>query len=234
MPPRCKVDKEAISFPYRPSLDLLLLSWLAGMMDALSYLHSGVFTANMTGNSVVLGLALIGPDRSKLLRSALAIGSFSAGALIAAIVLIRLMRGDEWRREIQLGCLIELPFVLIASILWLFSPPPMRGWMRMSMIGSAACALGIQSVAVRRLRVSGVVTTFITGTLTATLVSVVSKREPAAQREERRPPVLLASMLVCYVLAAAVAAFLAYENRELAGAIPVALLVAVEIRSFRA
>jgi uncharacterized membrane protein YoaK (UPF0700 family) len=56
--------------------DLLLLTWAAGAMDALSYLTSGVFTANMTGNTVVLGLAIVGPDRSRLISCLTSLAAF--------------------------------------------------------------------------------------------------------------------------------------------------------------
>ena len=38
---------------------ILILAWAAGSLDAIGYLGLGhVFTANMTGNAVLLGLAL--------------------------------------------------------------------------------------------------------------------------------------------------------------------------------
>jgi uncharacterized membrane protein YoaK (UPF0700 family) len=47
-----------LSTPERDSR-LLALTWAAGSVDAISYLGLGhVFTAMMTGNTVLLGLAL--------------------------------------------------------------------------------------------------------------------------------------------------------------------------------
>jgi len=38
---------------------ILILAWAAGSLDAIGYLGLGhVFTANMTGNAVLFGLAL--------------------------------------------------------------------------------------------------------------------------------------------------------------------------------
>lgn len=42
--------------------NLLLLTWIAGMLDGLSYLRGHVFTANMTGNIVLLGIHLVQKD----------------------------------------------------------------------------------------------------------------------------------------------------------------------------
>ena len=60
---------------------LLLLTCAAGYVDAVSYLQLGhVFTANMTGNTVLLGLSLIERNAPAAVRSGLAVGGFLAGA----------------------------------------------------------------------------------------------------------------------------------------------------------
>ncbi len=43
--------------------NLLLLTWTAGMLDGLSYLRAHVFTANRTGNIVLLGIHLVQKER---------------------------------------------------------------------------------------------------------------------------------------------------------------------------
>ncbi len=47
--------------PGQPVIDLLLLTSASGVLDALSYMRAHVFTANMTGKTIILGLAIIGP-----------------------------------------------------------------------------------------------------------------------------------------------------------------------------
>jgi uncharacterized membrane protein YoaK (UPF0700 family) len=86
-------------------------------MDALSYLRAKVFTANMTGNTVVLGLGIVGPDRSRLPDCVLAIGAFAPGSLLAGAILVRLMNSDE-RNELKLGIVIEMPFAIGFALLW--------------------------------------------------------------------------------------------------------------------
>jgi uncharacterized membrane protein YoaK (UPF0700 family) len=44
---------------------VLLFTWAAGAVDALMYLSAHVFTANMTGNTVLLGLSLGKPSALK-------------------------------------------------------------------------------------------------------------------------------------------------------------------------
>src|SRR2546426_11534556 len=59
---------------------ILVLTWVAGLTDAISYLGLGhVFTAMMTGNTVLLGLAIAQGEVSAAWRSILALAGFAAG-----------------------------------------------------------------------------------------------------------------------------------------------------------
>jgi uncharacterized membrane protein YoaK (UPF0700 family) len=61
---------------------LIVLTVVTGLVDAVSYLKLGhVFVANMTGNVVLLGLAVGGVSEFSVAVSLVAIGSFLAGAL---------------------------------------------------------------------------------------------------------------------------------------------------------
>src|SRR6266851_9068882 len=74
---------------------LLVLTWAAGSVDAISYLGLGhVFTAMMTGNTVLLGLAIGQGEILAVLRSVLALAGFVAGAGIGAMV----VEQDETQR----------------------------------------------------------------------------------------------------------------------------------------
>jgi uncharacterized membrane protein YoaK (UPF0700 family) len=60
---------------------LVALTAVTGMVDAVSYLGFGhVFTANMTGNVVLLGFALAGAGQVSIPASLVAIAAFLAGA----------------------------------------------------------------------------------------------------------------------------------------------------------
>ena len=59
---------------------LLALSFAAGYVDALSYLGlSRVFTANMTGNTVLLAIGLAQLDADAAVRSSVALAGFLGG-----------------------------------------------------------------------------------------------------------------------------------------------------------
>ncbi|HMC05510.1 MAG TPA: YoaK family protein, partial [Actinomycetota bacterium] len=65
---------------------VLGLTLVAGCTDAISYLGLGrVFTANMTGNTVLLGVAVAQRDAGAAARSAAALGGFVLGAIVVGL-----------------------------------------------------------------------------------------------------------------------------------------------------
>ena len=61
---------------------LLAMTAVTGVVDAVSFLAMGhVFTANMTGNIVLLGFALAGAAGLSVSRSSVALIAFLAGAV---------------------------------------------------------------------------------------------------------------------------------------------------------
>src|SRR5713101_6316830 len=79
-----------MSFPRLTAL-LLVLTITTGVIDAVSVLGLGrVFTANMTGNIVFMGLALAGVAGFSLPRSLAALAGFLCGAVIGGRLAARL------------------------------------------------------------------------------------------------------------------------------------------------
>src|SRR5258708_2685846 len=69
---------------------LLVLTWAAGSVDAISYLGLGhVFTAMMTGNTVLLGLAIGQGQVLAALRSVIALAGVCLGAAVRAFIVER-------------------------------------------------------------------------------------------------------------------------------------------------
>ncbi|MBO0875643.1 MAG: DUF1275 domain-containing protein, partial [Pseudonocardia sp.] len=80
--------------PARGTL-LLGLTVVAASIDALSYLGLGrVFPANMTGNTVLLGIGLATGDIDAAARSAAALGAFVLGAAVVGGALARQRLSD--------------------------------------------------------------------------------------------------------------------------------------------
>src|SRR5260370_25415351 len=66
-------------------LVLVVVTFVTGMVDAVTYLGFGhVFAANMTGNVIVLGFALVGAGEISATASVVSLAAFMAGAAITA------------------------------------------------------------------------------------------------------------------------------------------------------
>ena len=144
----------------RPREGLLLaLTAVAASTDAVSYLGLGnVFPANMTGNTVLLGIGLATGSFARAGRSAVALAAFVAGAAGAGV----LGRSVGWRSLVTRGLLAETA-LLAAACGWDLAVADAP---RHALIALASLAMGLQSGIVLRLGV-GVSTTYITGTWTA-------------------------------------------------------------------
>lgn len=217
----------------RPTFDLLVLTYAAGTMDALSYLHTGVFAANMTGNTVLLGLSVSGVDRSRTSPAAVALRSSCLGALFAALAASRDPRAQNWQEDLKLGAALELPFA-IAFTCFYFITPHARNAAGLLAIAAGACTLGVQSVAVRRLKIAGVATTFVTGSITTAVLTLVKKGPVDLESGAPGSALVLFGMFAIYVLSAAAAAALIEANFAAVAVVPVGVVAAVELRSLAA
>jgi uncharacterized membrane protein YoaK (UPF0700 family) len=134
------------------------------MDDAVSYLGLGhVFTANMTGNIVVLGFAAAAAPGFSVNAILTSIGVFLVGAVVAGAMARRI----HSRRTLLLRALwIEAAFTVAAAVVAGLGPRIGSGWQRYTMIALLAFAMGIRNSMVRRLSVTDVTTTVLTGTLT--------------------------------------------------------------------
>jgi uncharacterized membrane protein YoaK (UPF0700 family) len=197
---------------------LLALTWTAGSVDAISYLGLGhVFTAMMTGNTVLLGLALAQGEVWAVLRSIIALVGFAAGAAVSALVVERGGEREVWPPAVTRALALEGAVLLLFSVVWALSGPGRgEGTVRILIVLSGG-AMGIQAAAVRRLGVPGIATTYITGTLTSLMVDVVGwfragvqaaavDATPAVNWERRVG--LLATVFVVYGLGALAGAVL--------------------------
>jgi uncharacterized membrane protein YoaK (UPF0700 family) len=141
---------------------MLALTFSTGIADSVGYLGlDRVFTGNMTGNVVILGMAVTGHGLP-VLGPAVALVGFAAGAAIAGRVLRG--SGDFWSGRVSglLGSVGGV-FGTIAILLALWPPhgPPAR----LSATAALAGAMGVQAAAARQLSVKDVTTVVVTSTL---------------------------------------------------------------------
>lgn len=151
--------------PDRPLLWALgALTVVSGVVDAVSYLGLGrVFTANMTGNVVLLGFAAAGAPGFSVAASLASLGSFLVGAVGAGRLVRRLPR----RRLLLLTAMvIEGGLVAGASVVAYAATSVSTGWARFVVIVLLALGMGVRNSVIRRLAVPDVTTTVLTMTLT--------------------------------------------------------------------
>lgn len=159
---------------------VLLLAWVAGSIDALSYLGLGhVFTANMTGNTVLLGLAIGQGQGVAAVRSLIALGGFLVGVALGALIVARDRTQEDWPLAVTGAVALEVIILGAFALTWFFTGTGRSEGIVSLLIALAALAMGLQSMAVRHLGVAGIVTTYITGTWTSFAAGLIGGHFPA-------------------------------------------------------
>jgi uncharacterized membrane protein YoaK (UPF0700 family) len=152
-------------------LRLLVLAASAGSADGWSFFGFGhAFVANMTGNTVLLGLA-VSRSYGELLPPIISLGCYVAGAGLGSLLTGSVRPDTVWSKAISRTLLLEALLLLAAA----------GGWIAIHLhasyapslhllLATVAMAMGMQSGTMVQLKIPGIVTTYITGTWT-TLVS---------------------------------------------------------------
>ena len=144
---------------------MLVLTFTTGVNDAVGYLGLGkVFTGNMTGNVVVLGMALVGGSGLPVLGPALALLGFMAGAAIAGRALKRADRSWHGRTTVIFALVAFLMLVLGTGLLAHERTPTRAEEITVTTL--AALAMGLQAAAARLVAVKDVTTVVVTSTIT--------------------------------------------------------------------
>jgi uncharacterized membrane protein YoaK (UPF0700 family) len=225
---------------------LLLLAWVAGGVDAISYLSlGGVFTANMTGNTVLLGVALGQLERQAAVQSSLAMVGFLVGVALGARTASRGRHHAVWPPAFTISLGLEGVLLAILAVVWhLVGDPAVNPMARAGLIVLAALAMGLQSAVARRINISGIATTYITGTLTNLIARLVTEVRgvPAPQASPEQVGAaanavqsvpstgLLAATWVMYMGGAAAAAMLiSFLGPLFALALPIILMTIVTL-----
>jgi uncharacterized membrane protein YoaK (UPF0700 family) len=203
---------------------LVSLTFGTGAVDAISFFGLGrVFTGNMTGNLVLLGLAAGRAKGSEVVRSAVSLGAFSVGVLLAASLVAMISRrrpetGSARVWPVGVSVVLALEVLLQAGFFagWL----SVRGHPGLTftavLVGVSALAMGMQSDAVAALGVAGVTTTYVTGTMTGLLRSLVVGGADAPNRARR------AAVLAGLLVGAVVGGVVIVAARRFAPVIPLA------------
>ena len=191
----------------------LILALVGGYADAGSYLLSGSFTGHVTGNSILMAIAIVGHHGAQALSCLLAVICFLVGTAIGLV----------WRRRDAggscrpLAAPLSVEIVLIATGMYATGLGPPVG--HEAFLACVCLALGVQNGILSKLGSVSVHTTFITGMFT----SLVGALTVDAAGPTRR---VLAAILGAFLCGASCGA-LAVTRAGVAGLFGVPLLLAL-------
>jgi uncharacterized membrane protein YoaK (UPF0700 family) len=167
------------------TLIAIVLTFASGATDVVSFTHLGaVFTSVMTGNIVLLGLAVAHASVSLATHTTTSIAGYMAG-VAASTWIARGWRAsaaetfDDSRASglpphVIWALFAELTLIAGFAVGWEISGANPAGWAQFGLLATVAAAIGMQSSTVNRMNLSEAGTTYLTGTLTTLVASLVS------------------------------------------------------------
>ena len=206
---------------------VITLTLVTGSVDAIGLLRlGGVFTSVMTGNMVFLGIAASEHSGSIALHTGVAFVAYVVGSFLGARIAGHAPDGEThlWPRSIVIALSFELVFIAVFAVWWETvhgTPSPDISY---ALLALNATALGIQSAAVLRFGVSGLSTTYLTGTLTQ-FVAAFTKKD--ARIQARSGLILLA-----LIVGAALGALCALHAPLIAPLVPLGALTIVVVSAW--
>jgi len=204
----------------RRDLLLVALTFAAGSVDAVALLRLDVFTAVMTGNIVLLGLAVGQGAFANALRSIIALVAYGVGVVAGARIVGAVAIETHWSPNVTRALALE--WVLQAAFLigWVLTGANPDGASAGALIAFSGVAMGIQAATARALA-PGMSTTYVTGTLTGLLSELSALGSVSGDRWRR------ASIVVALALGAVAGAFILNTVPLLAPAIPLVVIAGV-------
>src|SRR5579862_2803678 len=196
------------------------LTFASGAMDVASFTRLGtVFTSVMTGNIVLMGLAVARGSLTLASHTAVAIVGYIAGVAGGSRIAVGARaaakaagagkdgagkdaggknpggqnddtrvgegRAAGWPAHITWALLAELGLLGGFAIGWEVTGARPGGWVQFFLLAVAAAGMGVQSSAVKNMGLTEVSTTYLTGTLTGLVSSLVSPGPRATDRWRR-------------------------------------------------
>jgi uncharacterized membrane protein YoaK (UPF0700 family) len=205
--------RRGVAIARGPHLQATLLTVIAGIADAVGYVTmGGVFAANMTGNTVLAGIAAAEGRYGDAGRHLAPLLAFFLGAMLARL-LLRL-----WQRP-------AIPFLLEAAMIAAVGFLPIGIEAAVLML---ALSMGLQAAAITHFGGTAVSTVVVTSTLARTAEATLDRMWPTAPRAlpAVATPRLLALTWAGYLAGAVVGGLLLHAT-SYPLIVPAALLVLV-------
>src|SRR2546427_5924771 len=105
----------------RRDLLLVALTFAAGSVDAVALLRLDVFTAVMTGNIVLLGLALGQGAFQNALRSLVALAAYAVGVIAGARMVGAVTTPTHWSPKVTVALAVEWALQAAFLVVWLLT-----------------------------------------------------------------------------------------------------------------
>ncbi|UCR89744.1 YoaK family protein [Mycetocola spongiae] len=144
---------------------MLALTFSTGIIDAVGYLGlDRVFTGNMTGNVVILGMGILGADDLPVVGPLIALAAFIIGAVIGGRALRPIAEGWTVRSTLM----IAITGLILAgtAVICAISPAAESETVQFLVTGLLGLGMGIQAATARHLAVADITTVVVTSTIT--------------------------------------------------------------------
>jgi uncharacterized membrane protein YoaK (UPF0700 family) len=199
-----------LATPTRDTLRATILTVIAGIADAVGFITmGGVFAANMTGNTVLAGIAAAQRNYTDAWHHLAPLLAFFLGAMLSRLLL-------RLSHQPTAGLLVEAALLAVVGVLPI-SPEPA--------VLILAVAMGVQASAITHFSGNAVSTVVVTSTLARTADTVLDRLWPG---EKNHLPIVanLRLLFLTWIgyLAGAVAGALLLAAMPYPLLVPVALL----------
>lgn len=151
------------------------LAFGAASLDVGAIIRLGdVFASVMTGNLILLGLAVANKSSALLGHAGVSIISYCIGVTLSArIIHPREISDTGWPAAVTKALFMELAALIMFGLGWYWTASHPEGLVQIVMLALAALGMGIQSSAVRYLP-RKIATTYLTGTLTDIIMGLAA------------------------------------------------------------
>ncbi|MGZ3342791.1 MAG: YoaK family protein [Reyranella sp.] len=156
-----------LTIPARDTAQATILTVIAGIADAVGYITmGGVFAANMTGNTVLAGIAAAERNYTDTWHHLAPLLAFFVGAMLSRLLL-------RLSHKPTAGLLVEAALLAIVAFLTLD---------RELAVMIVALAMGVQASAITHFSGNAVSTVVVTSTLARTADAVLDRLWPGEKR----------------------------------------------------
>ncbi|HTT74732.1 MAG TPA: YoaK family protein [Candidatus Binataceae bacterium] len=163
---------------------LLVLAITSGSADSWIYLGIGhAFVANMTGNTVLLGIATFGMHHD-VFHPLTALVFYAIGVAIGSFLTRNVKQDSIWDKAVTRVLFLEALLLIASAVVWLHTGAAPNPTTTGALLACVATAIGLQSGSMLSLKLPGIVTTYISGTWTILVSGLVRMNEVQARSHE--------------------------------------------------